>query len=102
MKNNKSTNLELVNELRLRDNNTGKYTALITNALMNKYHDFKNPEDVVCGKMELIADLYEFPELEDIAADVKDGVYDESPDEEDREEMKSWLPKELWKSLGLE
>lgn len=96
----KSTNKELVQELQAR-NITGKYNKLIDNAKANRYHDFKNPPDVVCGKVELVADLEAFPELSDISDAVLRGVYDEQADEEDKVMLRKSLPKAMWASFGL-
>jgi hypothetical protein len=96
----KSTNKELVNELEER-NVGGRYDQLIANAKSNRYHDYKNPDDVICGKVELVADLEGFPELADIRAAVIDGAYDEEADEEDKEMMRRDLPKSMWGMFGL-
>ena len=96
----KSTNKELVEELEKR-NEDNRYDRLIDNAKSNRYHDFKNPEDVVCGKVELMQDLSQFPELVDVKNRVIAGEYDEEMDEEDKAEMRKTLPAALWPSLGL-
>lgn len=84
----KSTNIELVNEL-IKRNTKGKYHAIIERARDKGYHDFKFDEekypDCVCPKIDLVADLAKFPELEDIRKAVIDGEYDEEPDQEDHE-----------------
>ena len=78
----------------------GKYQKIIDRAANNGYHDFKfdtipdHPEyfeDCVCPKMKLVEDLNEFPELSHIRKDVIDGVYDESPDEDDNERSRAEL-----------
>jgi len=97
----KSTNKELVEELTAL-NLEGKYDQLINNAVSNRYHDYKAPEDVVYGKLDLVKDLYAFPELDFIAAKVIQGEYDEVADEEDKASMRDELPKELWASFGLD
>ncbi|RFM30054.1 hypothetical protein [Deminuibacter soli] len=96
----KSTNKELVAELQKR-NLTGKYDQLIENAKSNRYHDYKNPDDVICGKMELAADLSSFPELQDISDAVVRGDYDEEADEQDKAMLRSYLPKKSWPVFGL-
>jgi hypothetical protein len=96
----KSTNKELVEELTARNLN-GKYDQLIKNAVSNLYHDYKNPPDVVCGKMLLAADLSSFPELDDIYYKVLDGEYDEVADEDDKAAMRAELPKYMWEAMGL-
>lgn len=96
----KSTSKELVEELTSRNLN-GKYDQLIKNAVANRYHDYKNPDDVDCGKMELASDLQSYPELADIYQKVIDGEYDEVADEEDKAAMRAELPKYMWDALGL-
>jgi len=96
-----STNKELVEELEKR-NVEGKYDQMIRKAKLNWYHDFKAPDEAPGGtKLDLVNDLANFPELNDIRRDVINGEYDESPDEEDKENMRAYAPKSLWKSLGL-
>jgi len=91
----KSTNKELVEELTER-NTKGKYDALIERAKTNGYHDFKFDEDkyadCICPKTDLVNDLFAFPELADVRKDVINGVYDESPDEEDKAQLAKDFP----------
>lgn len=98
-----STNKELVEDL-LQINQTGKYNQLIANAKANRYHDYKNPEDVICGKHEVVKDIDQLndPNLKEIRDKVIDGYYDETPDEEDKEMMRQDLPEAMWKALGLD
>jgi hypothetical protein len=96
----KSTNKELVEELTAR-NLDGRYDQLIKNAVNNFYHDYKAPEEIVCGKMELVKDLSNYPELGDISTKVMEGEYDEVADEEDKAQMRAELPKSIWDALGL-
>ncbi len=98
MKYNKTTAIELVNELTLR-NTSGNYDTIIERAKNNGYHDFKhdqNPlyDDCICPKTKLVEDLEKFPELNDIRLSVMNGDFDESPDEEDNEIMLGWLLKD--------
>lgn len=95
-----STNKELVEILEAR-NTEGSYDQLIANAKANRYHDYKNPEGVVCGKIQFIVDSCEFPELEDVRNDIRNGLYDEEADEEDKAEMRKDLPESMWGFLGL-
>lgn len=83
-------------------NQEGIYNKLIKNAKSGRYHDFKNPDDVPCGKIELVRDLDSYPELSEIRAKVIDGYYDEEADEDDKEDMRSYTPKSMWKALGLD
>lgn len=96
----KSTNKELVEEL-TRRNTKGEYDQLIKNALANRYHDYKNPDDVICGKIDLVNELTHFPELSDIRKQVINGDYDEVADEDDKAAMRAELPKYMWESMGL-
>ena len=96
----KSTNKELVEELEARNSN-GQYDQLIANAKSGRYHDYKNPEDVVCGKVEFVNDVSAFPELMDLRSAIMAGDYDEVPDEEDKAMMRQDLPQHMWNHFGL-
>jgi hypothetical protein len=107
----KTTTIDLVNALTKR-NVDGKYDKIIERAKDNGYHDFKFEQsgkypDCICPKVELVEDLSVFPELEDVRSDVMNGVYDESPDEQDKEVMRGWLKEDgdkgdaMAKVLGL-
>lgn len=96
----KSTMKELVQELEAL-NHDGQYDQLIANARSGRYHDYKNPDDVVEGKLELIKDLSGFPMLTHIRSAVIDGDYDEEADEEDKEHLRSFTPKNMWHIFGL-
>jgi hypothetical protein len=96
----KSSNVDLPAELAAR-NIDGKYDKLIERAKNNWYHDFKNPDHVPDGKMQLIDDLSRFPELNDIRMAVMDGDYDDSPDAADKADMRKDLPPSMWGMLGL-
>lgn len=91
----KTTNVELVQELTER-NTEGKYDKIIERAKDCGYHDFKMDddkyEDSIGPKIDLVNDLSKFPELEDIRQGVINGVYDESPDEEDKRKMEEEMP----------
>lgn len=76
----------------LQKRNEGdRYNAIIERAKNNGYHDFKHdsipwhPEyaECICPKMQLVDDLSAFPELSDVRKDVMEGLYDDSPDQED-------------------
>lgn len=92
-------------------NRNGKYDHLITRAKAGGYHDFKFIElpqynNCVCPKMELVSDLAEFEELSDLRDEVINGVYDDAPDEADKESLRKDLEKEpngeaIKKMLGL-
>ena len=97
----KSTNKELVEELEKRNVN-GRLDKIIANAKANRYHDYKNPDDVVCGKMQFLADTHSVQDLVgDLQQQIKDGVYDEEADETDKAEMRKDLPPSMWPMLGL-
>lgn len=96
----KSTIIELVQELAER-NSEGKYDEMIFEAQSGEYHDFKNNK-YVCGKVELVNKLADFPELSDIRDAVIAGSYDESPDEEDKRKLREELGDgPLADALGL-
>lgn len=92
-----------------------KYKQIIQRAGLEGYHDHKfskvpgHPEygECVCPKMQLVADLQKFPELEDIRQEVMNGKYDEPADGEDQQEMRGWLmddnsPDGMFTMLGFE
>jgi capsid portal protein len=82
----KSTMIELVQELEALPP-TPAITEIIDEAKAGEYHDFKN-EKYVCGKVALVAKLYT-ADLHDLAERVKEGEFDETPDEEDRKMLDS-------------
>ncbi len=96
----KSTSKDLVEEL-TRINIGSRYDELIAKAKDNWYHDYKNPGQVVCGKVELINDLEKFPELAYIREAVMNGEYDEEADEDDKQMLRDNLPKALWEQFHL-
>lgn len=70
-----------------------KIMEIIRLAQSGEFHDFKNTQ-FACGKIALFRFLNdaEEPKLLPVADDVKNGVYDKSPDDEDRAQMKKdWL-----------
>jgi len=98
--------VELVVELEARAlllDDAKAYDELISEAKAGEYHDFKNKKHI-CGKVALVANLSKFPELSDIAEAVKNGEYDESPDEEDKAQLREDFKDTpgLLKALGLE
>lgn len=106
MKSAKSTNKELVEQLIAR-NQEGRYDQLIANAQANRYHEFKNPDDVACGKMQFIIDTEPFAqELADLRQAIINGDYDESADEQDIKMMRDELladgsPDVFFSQLGF-
>ena len=97
----KSTNKELVADLELV-NKSGKFDFIIAKAKANFYHDYKQPEHIVCGKTEFVNDAKGFPELKHLRDAVMNGEYDEVADEEDKAEMRKDMPSHMWKLFGLE
>ncbi|MES3019387.1 MAG: hypothetical protein V4721_16490 [Bacteroidota bacterium] len=81
----KSTNVDLVEDL-TKINSSGRLDGIIKAAEQNQYHDFKSVHSM--PKVVLIDDLSHFPETIEITNSVMRGEYDESPDEQDREEMR--------------
>ena len=98
----KSTMVELVQELEAL-NKEGKYDELIAEAKAGEYHDFKNTK-YICGKIEVVNKLSKFPELDHIRQAVINGEYDESPDEEDKAQLRKELENDpdLLRELGLD
>lgn len=67
--------------------------AIINEATLGEYHDFKNKKHA-CGKIALVDDLRHTGDnrFDNLIQDVINGIYDESPDEEDKANMKKdWL-----------
>lgn len=83
----KTTHQHLVEELTAKDE--VKYASIIDKAKKMVYHDFKS--ELAMPKVELVKDLAPFPELFDIMDAVKEGDYDEPPDESDKEDMRKDL-----------
>lgn len=104
----KSTIIDLVVELTAL-NPDGVLDAIIAEAQAGEFHDYKNNK-YTCGKMALVELLQPFERCNSIRLDVINGVYDESPDEEDkammRKELTEGMPeesaKEMIRKLGLE
>lgn len=96
--------VELVQELEKR-NTDGLYDEMIQEAKAGEYHDFKNTK-YLCGKVALASKLVKFPELNDIRQEILQGVYDESPDEDDKKRMAADLRanggEAILKTLGLD
>lgn len=70
-----------------------KLMLIIKEAEAGEFHDFKNKK-YVCGKFQVHAMLFGLKDqrLNGIIHDIIHGVYDESPDAEDKAEMKKdWL-----------
>jgi len=91
-----------------------KYQAIIERAVNNGYHDHKfdkipgHPEygETNCPKVQLVQDLFQYPELRDIRERVINGEFDDPADEEDAAEMRGWLmddnaPDEMFRQLGF-
>lgn len=95
----KKTNVDLVLELETR--NSTLYSKLIEDAKANHFHDYKAPDFILMPKFYLVDRLAEFPELYDIRDRVIDGEFDEMADEEDMEEMRKYLPREMWDIMGI-
>jgi hypothetical protein len=100
MSNRKSTMVELVTEL-LKRNDKGQFDTLIKNARAGWYHDYKNPDHIPCGKMQFVEDSANFPELADLRQQVTDGEFDEEADEEDKAELRTYVPESMWSMFGL-
>ncbi len=90
----KNTMTDLVKELETRNTPDGRYDELIAEAKAGDFHDYKN-EKYVCGKVAFVTIVTEkFPELKDLADQIKNGDYDEVPDEEDKKMMRADLKAE--------
>lgn len=82
----KSTMVELVQELEKIQPRTPKIQEIIDEARAGEYHDYKN-EKYVCGKVAASWKLRDAGLIE-LARQIENGVYDEKPDEQDRENMR--------------
>ena len=89
----KSTTVELVEELEKLKKIPGHSPVILSNldfmiaeAKAGEYHDFKNNK-YACGKVESYAKLISMGFV-DLANRIKNGEFDESPDEEDKARMK--------------
>lgn len=107
MKQKKSTNKELVTRLE-GINKDGILDTVITNAKNNRYHDYKAPEDVVCGKVQAVGEIQQAVqgtsiELSgrEVIEEIVGGIYDETPDEDDKAVMRADLPESMWEMMGL-
>ncbi|KAA3437735.1 hypothetical protein [Rufibacter hautae] len=76
MKGRKSTTVELVKELKAC-NVKGCFDKLISNAEAGRYHDAFHPD----GKLQFLRDTEQFPDLVDLRLEIRNGVYDELPQE---------------------
>lgn len=99
-KENKDTRFELVEELEAITPRTPALEKIIFEAKRGEFHDFKNNK-YVCGKVALVGYLME-ASLHALANRVKQGEFDEQPDEEDKAEMRKDLPVGMHKAFGLE
>lgn len=98
----KTTHNDLAAELTKLDE--AKYALIISKAKSMAYHDFKS--ELALPKTELVNDLAKFPELNEMRESVMAGGYDESPDDEDVEDMRRDLKEdgaseEFLKIFGL-
>jgi hypothetical protein len=98
---------------RLEELNAGdKYKAIIERAKNLGYHDYKfdrvpdHPEysECDCPKIKLVEDLAQFPELQELCADVMNGMYDDKPDASDEMHIRNMLlsddaPDFMFKSI---
>lgn len=102
---------DLVNELRALDYWSPGMQVLLDEAMTGEYHDYKN-QKYDCGKIEVVkkleaeAALPRTPrltreKLKAIAQDVRQGVYDEEPDEADKAELRKTIPRAAWEQFGL-
>jgi len=98
----------------LAKRNPERYKAIIERASLNGYHDFKHdsipghPEyaDCICPKVQLIEDLFQFPELSDIRERVIAGDFDDTADEIDNHNLSLILlddhaPDFMFEMVGL-
>lgn len=98
MKTRKDTRFELVEELEKLPR-TLFIEEIIREAKAGEFHDYKN-EKYPCGKTALIEKLHHAGLLT-LAGRVVSGEFDETADEEDKENLRKLLPERMWKTMGL-
>jgi len=94
----KSTMVELVEELEKLPS-TPEVQEMISEAKAGEYHDYKNNK-YVCGKVAVVGKLRNAG-LNELAKRVIDGEYDEEADEQDKEYLRSIVPKNMRGIFGL-
>jgi hypothetical protein len=104
------TRVHLVAALEGIEKKTDLIKAIIAEAKAGEYHDYKNKK-YVCGKVAA-NDLLQVAAkqhgdektkklLLDLAERIRNGVFDEEADEEDKAAMREFCPPELRGVLGL-
>jgi hypothetical protein len=83
--NRKDTRIHLVEELRKLPKSP-EIDFMIKEAIAGEYHDFKNNK-YACGKVESATRLDSLGFFE-LSSRIKNGEFDEEPDEEDRAELR--------------
>lgn len=106
----KDTRTDLVKELEALPR-TNSLDFIIREAKEGEFHDYKNKK-YACGKVALVeylqAESRIHPDNETaqtlikICKRVMDGEFDETADEEDKEEMRKFLPSVMWPVFGLD
>lgn len=94
----KSTMIELVQELE-KAPRSALVDQMINEARAGEYHDYKNKK-YICGKTAVVH-LLTVANLLDLAKRVTEGEFDEQADEQDKEQMRKFAPKKMWRVLGL-
>lgn len=95
----KSTMVELVQELEAITPRTPGIETMIREAKAGEFHDYKN-QKYVCGKLAVVG-MLRAEGLNDLAARVIDGEFDEEADEQDKAELRKMLPPKAWPIFGL-
>jgi hypothetical protein len=99
----KSTMKELVEELEKIVTTSSEQEIerqeLIAEAKAGEYHDYKN-EKYDCGKVEAVRRLEHIGQFT-LADRVRQGEFDEIPDEVDKARMRDDLPPDMWPMFGL-
>ena len=105
----KSTQVELVAELEKLIPTSG-IMHMIAEAKAGEYHDYRG-DKYDCGKVAahslLIQEAKHSGTVEqrdrllELADAIREGEYDEQPDEADLEMMRKYMPRSLWAMMGL-
>jgi hypothetical protein len=93
------TRVELVAELEKVQPRTPLLEKIIAEAKAGEFHDYKNNK-YACGKIAANELLTEAG-LPELAARIRNGDFDEEPDEQDKAELRELLPPAMRSVFGL-
>ncbi len=96
----KDTRIDLVAELQNIEPKSDLINLIIKEAQDGEFHDYKNRK-YDCGKVTLVYLMSQDNRLNELRQAVMNGEYDETPDEEDKKELRQHAPESMWSVLGL-